>query len=63
MPKHALCVFSKETVNELRNRLNEYPDLESIVFSRDGSDFYIDTPDGGDPLNDSRPCPGSPGCP
>ncbi len=62
MPKHSLCVFPKSTVDALRDRLNEYPTLEFLIIKRDGKDFYIDTPAGGDPINDSHPCPGSPGC-
>jgi hypothetical protein len=70
MPKHAIAIFSADAIASLRETLNqaEYqtPDADLIIL-RDGSDFYIrvTNADGDDPgdINDSRPCPGSPGCP
>jgi hypothetical protein len=66
MAKHSLCTFTGNTVNAVRDYLNEYtgPDTR-IVFSRDGAAFYITVEDGhgqGGTENDSHPCPGSPGC-
>jgi len=66
MPKHSLCVFRDQTVNAVRDYLNEYTGPDTfIVFSRDGDQFYITVNDGqgnGGTENDSHLCPPAPGC-
>jgi hypothetical protein len=70
MPKHAVCIFSATAVDALRTTLisPEYDTGAELTILRDGKKFFLrvrgvdDDADPGD-INDSRPCPGSPGCP
>ncbi len=55
------------TVQQVAADLGEYGSTESfIVILKDGKNYYLQVKsvdgDGGDPLNDSKVCPGSPGC-
>lgn len=69
MPKHSLCVFDGDSVDQLRATLND-PEYSGpgtkLRFSRDGNEFYMTviSASGEDPgdINASHPCPGSPGC-
>ena len=64
----AIAVFQGVTVQRVADDLAEYDaSTARILILKDGNDYYLQvksaTGDGGDPLNDSHPCPGSPGCP
>jgi hypothetical protein len=68
----ALCVFQDtqggNTVQTVAKELEEYgPAVARIILLTDGKGYFLqvkaETGDGGGPLNESHPCPGSPGCP
>jgi hypothetical protein len=68
MAQHAIAVFSGASVNQLRTDLELYSGPDAIVrLYKDGDSYLLQVCDadgsGGDPINESRPCPGSPGCP
>lgn len=67
--KHSICVFNANTIAALRDTLNqiEYQTPETkLVVLKLGNSYYlrVKDADGADPgdINDSHPCPGSPGC-
>lgn len=69
MPKHSIAVFNSGAIGSLRELLNDSEYLTTdtqLVILRDGSKFYlrVQNTTGPDPddINDSHPCPGSPGC-
>lgn len=71
----AVCYFEGESLDELRIRLGEYAEGGRLIVLRHGDRFFLrvtggdgadSEPDGDaddQDINDSHPCPGSPGCP
>lgn len=68
MSQHAIAVFDGASVGKLRDDLNLYSGPDTIVrLYKNGSSYLLQVCDadgsGGDPINEAKPCPGSPGCP
>lgn len=72
MSEHGLRVkfyFTQATAHKVLADLREYagdPTVKIKLLSGDGDGWHIQVCTdtwGGDPNNDSHPCPGSPGCP
>lgn len=63
------CYFDGESLDQIVAQLNEYqgdPTRNLKILKGPGGKRYLQastSTDGGDPINDSHPCPGSPGCP
>jgi len=61
-----LCYFDGASVAALRAALAEYPGDDTRVKIRKNDHGYelmvCDADGDGDAINDSHPCPGSPGC-
>jgi len=63
----AEAVIGPPNTDALASQLAEYPGGAYVRILRHGQDYALQVcdinGDGGDPLDDSHPCPGSPGCP
>ena len=63
----ALCYFDGATVAAVAHDLAEYGHTALIIVLKQVTEYYLQVHDengiGGDPYNQSHPCPGSPGCP
>lgn len=63
----AEAVIGPPNTEQLARDLAEYGSEAIIRILRHGQDYALQvvtaSGDGGDPLNDSKNCPGSPGCP
>lgn len=61
-----LCYFDGDTVATVAAELQEYGPGARLFFLKKGSEYFVQVKaaagEGGDPNNNSHPCPGSPGC-
>lgn len=67
MARETICYFEGASVDKLRVALMEYTATDTRVkVLTNGREYWLQVCDtdgkGGDPINDSHPCPGSPGC-
>ena len=67
MPEsRAVCVFRGQSITALRDALAEYPGDDTYIrVTQHGTSYTLvvcNAQGEGEPINDSHPCPGSPGC-
>ena len=67
MPEsRSVCVFRGQSIAALREALDEYPGADTFIRVMQHGHSYelvVCNAEGeGEEINDSHPCPGSPGC-